>query len=77
MYLDTPGITELNMDENENVLVMELLKITLILSDVEQMNLYTDTQKCEAANRSLSVLLPKNVNYSTTMTGIASSTIRT
>ncbi len=75
LFLGTHRITDLNMDENDKVLVMELLKIKLSLSAVEQMKLYTDTQKCEATNRSLSVSLPKNVNYPRTMIGRASSTI--
>ena len=45
------------------------------LSAVEQMKLYTDTQTCEASKCLLSVSLPKNVNFSKTMPGRASSTI--
>ena len=72
------------MNENDKMLVVELLKMKLVvellkmklsLSAVEQMKLYTDTQKCEASNDSLSVSLPKNVNFSRTMPGRASSTI--
>ena len=37
------------------------------------MKFYTDTQKCEAVNRVLSVSLPKNVNFSATMKGRGSS----
>ena len=47
----------------------------LSVAAVEQMKLYTDTQKCEAVNRALSVSLPKNVNFSATMEGRASSAI--
>ena len=75
MFLGIHRITEFNMNENDKMLVVELLKIKLSLSAVEQMKLYTDTQKCEASNRSLSVSLPKNVNFSRTMPGRASSTI--
>ena len=37
------------MNENDKMLVVELLKMKLSLSAVEQMKLYTDTQKCEAS----------------------------
>ena len=39
------------------------------VTSVEQMKLYTDTQKCKAINRALSVSLPKNVNFCDTMEG--------
>ena len=39
------------------------------------MKLYTDTQKREAVNRSVSVSLPKNVNFSRNMEGRAYSAI--
>lgn len=42
---------------------------------LERLKLNTDTQKCEAINRSLSVSLPKNVNYARNLAGRASSTI--
>ncbi len=75
MFLGTHKITELNMDENDKMLVMELLKMKLSIAAVELMKLGTDTQKCEAANCSMSVSLPKNVNYSRTMSERGSSTI--
>ena len=77
MFLGTHRITEFKTNENENgiMLVMELFKMKFSLSAVEQMKLYTDTQIREASNRLLSVSLPKNVNFSKTMPGRASSTI--
>ena len=57
------------MNENGIMLVIELFKMKFSLSAVEQMKLYTDTQTCEASNRSLSVSLPKNINLSRTMPG--------
>jgi len=47
----------------------------LSVEALTNIRLNTDTQKCEAANRSLSVSLPKNVNFSRNMSGRASSTI--
>ncbi len=75
MFLATNKITVLNMDDSYKHLLQEILKMKLSVQMIDQMKLYTDTQKCEAANRSLSVSLPKNVNYSRNMTGRASSTI--
>jgi len=63
------------MNESDEHLLQEILKMKLSVEMVDRMKLYTDTQKCEAANRSLSVSLPKNVNYSRNMIGRASSTI--
>ena len=34
------------MNENDKMLVMELLKMKVSLSAIEQMKLYTDMQKC-------------------------------
>ena len=47
----------------------------LSVASVEQMKLYTDTQKCEAVKRTLSVSLLKNDNFSATMEGWCSSAI--
>ena len=63
MFLVSNKIHHLNMDESNKDLLLEILKIKLSTASVEQMKLYTDTQKCEAVNRSLSVSLPKNVNF--------------
>ena len=63
------------MDESDKDLLLEILKMKLSTASVEQMKLYTDTQKCEAVNRSLSVSLQKNVNFSRNMEGRAYSTI--
>jgi hypothetical protein len=75
MFLGTNKISVLNMNESDEHLLQEILKMKLSVEMVDRMKLYTDTQKCEAANRSLSVSLPKNVNYSRNMIGRASSTI--
>lgn len=75
MHLCKNKISSFNMDDSDKHLLHEILKMKLSVSVVEQMKLYTDTQKCEAANRSLSVSLPKNVNFSRNYIGRASSTI--
>ena len=75
MFLASNKIHHLNMDESDKDLLLEILKMKLSTASVEQMKLYTDTQKCEAVNRSLSVSLPKNVNFSRNMEGRAHSAI--
>lgn len=75
MFLASNRMYNLNMNENDKVLLLEILKMKLSVASVEQMKLYTDTQKCEAVNRALSVSLPKNVNFSATMEGRGSSAI--
>ena len=75
MFLSSNRIHNLNMNDNDKVLLLEILKMKLSVASVEQMKLYTDTQKCEAVNRALSVSLPKNVNFSATMEGRGSSAI--
>ena len=75
MFLATNKITVLNLDANDAKLLLEILKVRLSLEAVEKVKFYTSTQKCEAVNRSLSVSLPKNVNFSRNVFGRASSTI--
>ena len=75
MFLASNRLFNLNMNENDKQLLLEILKMKLSVAAVEQMKLYTDTQKCEAVNRALSISLPKNVNFSATMEGRASSAI--
>ena len=75
MHLCKNKISNFNMNDSDKHLLQEILKMKLSVEVVEQMKFYTDTQKCEAANRSLSVSLPKNVNFSRNYMGRASSTI--
>jgi len=63
-FLGPHKITGLNMTSQDESILLEILKMKLSYSAAEQLKLNTDTQKCEAVNRSLSVSLPKNVNYS-------------
>ena len=63
MFLASNKLHNLNMNENDKHLLLEILKMKLSVAAVEQMKLYTDTQKCEAVNRAFSVSLPKNVIF--------------
>jgi hypothetical protein len=63
-YLGPHQVTHLNMTENDKNILLEVLKMKLSCDVVERLRLNTNTQKCEAVNRSISVSLPKNVNYS-------------
>ena len=72
MFLSSNRIHNLSMNENDKVLLLEILKC---VASVEQLKLYTDTQKCEAVICALSVSLPKNVNFSATMEGRGTSAI--
>ena len=75
LFLSSNRIHNLNMNDNDKVLQLEILKMKLNVASVEQMKLYTDPQICKAVNRALSVSLPKNVNFSATMDGRGSSAI--
>ena len=59
MFLASYRLFNLNMNDNDKQLLIRILKIKLSVAAVEQMKLYTDTRKCEAVNRALSVSLPK------------------
>ena len=63
MFLASNKLHNLNMNENDKHLLLEILKMKLSVAAVEQMKLYTDTQKCETVNRAFSVSLPKNVIF--------------
>jgi hypothetical protein len=75
MFLATHKITNLQMNDKDKHLLQEILKMKLSISALDEMKLGTSTQKCEAVNRSISVSLPKNVNYSRNVHGRLSSTI--
>ena len=40
----------LNINKSYKVLLLEILKLKLSVASVEQMELYTDIQKCESVN---------------------------
>ena len=44
MFLSSNRIHNHNMNDNEKVLLLEILKMKLSVASVEQMELYTDTQ---------------------------------
>ena len=75
LFLANHKIFSLQMDDNDVRLVQEILKIKLSTAAMESMKLGTSTQKCEAVNRSISVSLPKNTNYSRNVHGRLASTI--
>ena len=74
MFLASNRLFNLNKNDNDKQLLLEILKMKLSVAAVEQMKLYTNTQKCEAVNRALSVSLPKNDIFAT-MEGRTSSAI--
>ena len=74
-YLGPHKVTNLNMTENDKAILLEVLKMKLSCDAVQRLRLNTNTQKCEAVNRSISVSLPKNVNYSRNFEARVHSTI--
>ena len=75
IFLGSRCVSVLNMNDQDKFIMLEILKMRLSVAAVEQVRFYTETQKCEAVNRSFSVSLPKNVNYSRNLVGRASSVI--
>ena len=63
-YLDSHKMTNMDMTENDKAILLEVLKMIHSWDAVQRLRLNTNTQKCEAVNRSISVSLPKNMNYS-------------
>ena len=49
MFLSSNRIHNLNMNDNDKVLLLEVLKMKLTVESVEQMELYTDTQKMRSS----------------------------
>ena len=74
-HLATSKINQLNMTDKDKSLMLEILKMRLSEEAFMDMKLNTNTQKNEAVNRSLSVSLPKNVNFSRNLVGRVASTI--
>jgi hypothetical protein len=68
-------VTHLNMTESDKNILLEVLKMKLSCDVVQRLQLNTNTQKCEAVNRSISVSVPKNVNYSRNFEARVHSTI--
>ena len=49
MFLSSNRIHNLNMNDNDKVLLLEILKMKLSVESVQQMELYTDTQKMRSS----------------------------
>ena len=49
MFLSSNRIHNLNMNDNDKVLLLEILKMKLSVESVEQIELYTDTQKMRSS----------------------------
>jgi len=75
MFLAIHKLYSVNMTPEDKKLLRELIRMRLSEDALMKMRFNTNTQKCEAVNRSFSVSLPKNVNYSRNFAGRASSTI--
>ncbi|MEW8107356.1 MAG: hypothetical protein AB2801_20305 [Candidatus Thiodiazotropha endolucinida] len=60
--LGPAGISNLQMEESDLILLKEILMMRLSESAADTLKLNTSTQKLEASNRGLSVSVPKNVN---------------
>ena len=54
MFLAFKKFYSLNINKNDKVVLLEILKLKLSVASVEQMELYTDTEDCEAVNGALS-----------------------
>ena len=50
MFLAFKKFHNLNINKSDKVLLLEILKLKLNVASIEQMELYTDIQKCEAFN---------------------------
>ena len=54
MFLAFKKFYNLNINKNDKVVLLKILKLKLSVASVEQMELYTDTENCEAVNDALS-----------------------
>ena len=54
MFLAFKKFYSLNINKNDKLVLLEILKLKLNVASVEQMELYTDTEDCEAVNGALS-----------------------
>jgi len=75
MLLATNAIHSLCMAQNNEHLVLKKLKMKLSCEAMDLLKLGTSTQKCDSLNRSISVSLSKNVNFSRNVTWCIASTI--
>ena len=75
MFLGTHRITNLCLEENDKDLICEVIKMKLSDAAIEVLKFGTNTQKCEAVNRAISVSLPKNTKYGRNVFGRLGSTV--
>ena len=54
---------DIHMDEEDEKFTRVLLEMQLSVQSYKEFKLHTSTQSCEAANRSISACLPKNVTF--------------
>ena len=54
MFLAVEKFYNLNINKNDKVILLKILKLKLSVASVDQMELYTDTENCEAVNDALS-----------------------
>ena len=54
MFLAFKKFYNLNRNKNDKVVLLKILKLKLRVASVEQMELYTDTENCEAVDDALS-----------------------
>ena len=75
-FLPTHGITTLKMTEEDKDLLRSILQIRLSEQAIYSVCSNTSTQKCEAFNRGVLSVLPKEVNYPKNFRGkLASKTL--
>ena len=72
-FLKTHNIDRLKMTENDRELFKNILEVRLSEHAVMSVSSNTSTQKCEAFNRGVSSILPKEVNMSRNYPGRLSS----
>ena len=53
MFIAFKKFYNLNINENDKVVLLKILKLKLSVASVKQMELYTDTENCEAVNDAL------------------------
>ena len=75
MYLQTGPIHYLNMTDEDRVTLRNLIGTRLGAQALAMTKLCLNTNRNESLNRSLSATLPKNVNFSRTVTGRACAAI--
>ena len=64
VHLSPYELTQLNMNQNDEILLRDILAIKLSTESLEKLKFGTSTQRCEAINRGISSSLPKNVKFS-------------